>query len=308
MEKEETKGATVCVTGASGFFASWLVRRLLLAGYQVKGTVRDPGSFNNNLCRLCFLSDLCLWPSDDEKKVVHLWKLEGAIERLRLVKADLLDEGSFDDAVLGCQGVFHTASPVMPVRSNPISEIIDPTVKGTLNVLRSCKKNPSLRRVVLTSSLSTVRILAAGEFPTDNNNMLDESFWSSEEVCRKNQLWYPLAKMEAEKEAWKFAKMNEIDLVTVVPGFIVGPNLSCHLSHTSSTVLQFFQGNCRAFEPLGRIGYVHIDDVATCHVLGYENPSAHGRYLCSSTVLDYHQLTTVLSVVFPSIPFSKRYL
>ncbi|KMZ70431.1 hypothetical protein ZOSMA_19G00130 [Zostera marina] len=66
MEKEETKGATVCVTGASGFFASWLVRRLLLAGYQVKGTVRDP---------------------DDEKKVAHLWKLEGAIERLRLVKA-----------------------------------------------------------------------------------------------------------------------------------------------------------------------------------------------------------------------------
>jgi NADP-dependent 3-hydroxy acid dehydrogenase YdfG len=32
----------VCVTGASGFVASWLIKRLLEAGYHVIGTVRDP--------------------------------------------------------------------------------------------------------------------------------------------------------------------------------------------------------------------------------------------------------------------------
>lgn len=37
--------AKVCVTGASGFLASWLVKRLLLEGYEVIGTVRDPGFF-----------------------------------------------------------------------------------------------------------------------------------------------------------------------------------------------------------------------------------------------------------------------
>lgn len=37
------KGA-VCVTGAAGFLASWLIKRLLLRGYRVIGTVRDPGS------------------------------------------------------------------------------------------------------------------------------------------------------------------------------------------------------------------------------------------------------------------------
>lgn len=47
------------------------------------------------------------------KKVDHLWRLEGAKERLRLVKADLMEPGSFDDAVMGCHGVFHTASPVL---------------------------------------------------------------------------------------------------------------------------------------------------------------------------------------------------
>jgi uncharacterized protein YbjT (DUF2867 family) len=35
---------SVCVTGAGGFIASWLVKLLLSRGqYVVRGTVRDPG-------------------------------------------------------------------------------------------------------------------------------------------------------------------------------------------------------------------------------------------------------------------------
>jgi NADPH:quinone reductase-like Zn-dependent oxidoreductase len=36
-------GQTVCVTGAAGYIASWLVKLLLERGYTVKGTVRNPG-------------------------------------------------------------------------------------------------------------------------------------------------------------------------------------------------------------------------------------------------------------------------
>lgn len=50
-------------------------------------------------------------PADDQKKVDHLTSLDGAKERLHLFKADLLEEGSFDAVVEGCEGVFHTASP-----------------------------------------------------------------------------------------------------------------------------------------------------------------------------------------------------
>lgn len=36
----------VCVTGAGGFIASWLVKFLLSKGYVVHGTVRDPGTIS----------------------------------------------------------------------------------------------------------------------------------------------------------------------------------------------------------------------------------------------------------------------
>jgi nucleoside-diphosphate-sugar epimerase len=35
-------GKTVCVTGASGYVASWIVKLLLSRGYTVKASVRDP--------------------------------------------------------------------------------------------------------------------------------------------------------------------------------------------------------------------------------------------------------------------------
>lgn len=51
--------------------------------------------------------------------MVHLWELEGAKERLELVEADLSKDGSFDSALSGCEGVFHTASPVISIKSDP---------------------------------------------------------------------------------------------------------------------------------------------------------------------------------------------
>ncbi|GJU04069.1 cinnamoyl-CoA reductase 1-like protein [Tanacetum coccineum] len=83
-------GKIVCVTGGSGYIASWLVKFLLQRGYTVKAFVYVP---------------------NDSKKTDHLLKLDGAKERLHLFKANLLEEGSFDAAVEGCEGVFHTASP-----------------------------------------------------------------------------------------------------------------------------------------------------------------------------------------------------
>lgn len=54
----------------------------------------------------------------DDPKNGHLKELEGAAERLTLHKVDLLDLPSVQAAIHGCDGVFHTASPVT---DNPVS-------------------------------------------------------------------------------------------------------------------------------------------------------------------------------------------
>ncbi|CAI0401262.1 unnamed protein product [Linum tenue] len=278
----ESKGI-VCVTGASGFLASWLIKRLLLAGYHVVGTIRDPGN---------------------EKKTEHLWKLEGAKERLQLMKGDLMEEGSFDEAIMGCHGVFHTASPVLMPSHDPKVEILEPAIKGTLNVLHSCKKNPLMRRVVLTSSSSTVRVREH----FNPNHSIDESYWSSEELCERLQLWYCLSKVLAEKTAWKFCKENGIDLVTVLPSFVIGPSLPPDLCSTASDVLGLFKGQVDKFQWHGRMGYVHIDDVALCHILVFETKAATGRYLCSSSVVDNNELASILSARYPSFHIPNRFV
>ncbi|CAN6472135.1 unnamed protein product [Victoria cruziana] len=274
----------VCVTGAAGYVASWLVKRLLQSGYTVTGTVRDPGN---------------------GKRTDHLWELEGAKERLKLVRAELTEEGSFDEAIMGCEAVFHTASPVLGATVvDPKVEILDPAVQGTLNVLRSCNRNPTLKRVILTSSTAAVR--ARDDF--DPNIPLDESSWSNTQLCERLKIWYALSKTLAERAAWDYAKQNNIYLVTVLPAFVIGPSLPHHLSSTASDVLAFLRGDAAKMWRHGRMGYVHIDDVARSHILVLEDAEAHGRYLCCSTILDIEQLASILAARYPTLPIPTKYV
>jgi hypothetical protein len=48
-----------------------------------------------------------LTPIISAKSLLSLWT---SGERLRLFRADMQEEGSFDEAVKGCNGVFHVAS------------------------------------------------------------------------------------------------------------------------------------------------------------------------------------------------------
>jgi hypothetical protein len=52
----------------------------------------------------------CVLP-ENVGKTKPLLDLPGATERLSIWKADLADEDSFDEAIRGCTGVFHVATP-----------------------------------------------------------------------------------------------------------------------------------------------------------------------------------------------------
>ncbi|KAK3199971.1 hypothetical protein Dsin_023386 [Dipteronia sinensis] len=173
-------------------------------------------------------------------------------------------------------------------RLQKLAEILDPAVKG---MLHSCKKSRTLRRVFLTSSSAAGK--ARDDF--DPTVPLDESSWSSVDLCEKLQA------------AWEFCDENGIDLVTILPSFIVGPSLPPELSSTASEVLGLLKGETGKFLWHGRIGYVHIDDVALCHILIYEHKDCHGRYICSSTVMDNDEMVSLLSSRYPLLPLPQRF-
>ncbi|KAL7120496.1 hypothetical protein ACP275_02G126700 [Erythranthe tilingii] len=269
-------GKVVCVTGASGYIASWLVKLLLHRGYTVKATVRN---------------------LSDPRKVEHLMALEGAKERLLLYQADLLEEGSFDAVVDACECVFHTASPVFLSVSEPQTELIDPAVKGTINVLRSCKKVPSIKRVVITSSMASVMF---NHSPLNSDVIVDE-IWSSDPLfCEEKKEWYALSKTLAEKAAWKFAEENGLDVVTLHPGFVIGPLLQPTLNLTSEALLNLVKQGKQLWAS-GIYRYVDVRDVALAHILAFENPSANGRYCLVGRVTYSFEALGILNRIFPSL-------
>lgn len=264
----------MCVTGAGGFVASWLVERLLAGGrYMVHGTVRDPGDAKN----------------------AHLAAMDGAADRLRLFRAELLDYGSVAAAIAGCDGVFHVASPVpmtYPI-GDPEVELLAPAVTGTKNVLKACSE-AKVKRVVVVSSVAAVMVNPG--WP--QNEAMDEACWSDVEFCRTTQNWYCLSKTLAELEALDYAKRSGLDVVSVCPSLVIGPLLQSTVNASSSVIVDCLKGDREV--KLKLRNFVDVRDVADALLLVYETPEASGRYICDANARQMSEVVALLKDWYPA--------
>jgi nucleoside-diphosphate-sugar epimerase len=265
--------APVLVTGASGYIASWLVKYLLEAGYSVHGTVRDPSK---------------------KTGLEHLHALSEAHPgRLELFKADLLGQGSYDEAMRGCELVMHTASPfIIQGLKDPHEELVRPAVEGTRNVLESANRVPGVKRVVLTSSVASVYGDAADAAAVPNG-IFTEAHWNT--TSSVDHQPYSYSKVMAEKAAWEIhGKQSRWDLVTINPGLVLGPSLAKASASTSLTFMkQLTNGTMYPAAPDMWMGVVDVRDVAMAHIKAGFAPRAKGRHItnaANSTLLEMGQL------------------
>jgi nucleoside-diphosphate-sugar epimerase len=277
--------ARFLVTGANGYLASWIVAGLLAEGHEVHGTVRDrskPRSYR------------------------HLEQLAHA-DRLSLFQADLLDPDAFAAPMAGCEYVVHTASPFQ-IRdvTDADAQLVRPAVTGVRNVLATATRTDSVRRVVMTSSTVAVygdTIEARGRGP------FTEADWNATSTAEHQP--YPYSKVLAEKAAWELAaRQDRWSLVTLLPGFILGPPLDPATAGVSNTMMRNLgDGTYRHGMIDLWYGIVDVRDVARAHVAACTRASAHGRYIISNRSASFVEIAGILRDTFgdryPLLPKRK---
>jgi nucleoside-diphosphate-sugar epimerase len=251
----------VAITGANGFIASHIVKELLQRGYQVRACVRN---------------------KDDTEKTAHLQALMTTIRNLpksaslTFYSADLFQEGSYDQAFQGADAVIHSAAIVEIHRvPDPMKQIVNPSVKGTENVLRSIDKSPSVKRFVHTSSVAA--ILNADKV---YGTKFTEEDWNTYSTIANGDP-YGYAKAMAERLVWDHCSGKHYDVVVINPGVSLGPCMTkAHTKGSAVVLRQMVFGN---EQPNYFAAFVDVRDVAKAHVNALEVAEAAGkRVLCTN--------------------------
>ncbi|PLW67873.1 NAD-dependent epimerase/dehydratase family protein [Pseudohalioglobus lutimaris] len=278
----------VLVTGATGYVAGWIVKVLLEAGVTVHAAVRDPSQTEK--CR-------------------HLDEIAASAPgEIKYFKADLLDEGTYAEAMAGCSVVFHTASPFVIDVNDPQSELVDPAKLGTRNVLAQAGETPSVRRVVVTSSCAAIYGDNA-DIESTASGVFTEDDWNTTSSLTHNP--YSYSKTEAEKEAWKIAgSQSQWELVTINPSLVMGPGLNPNATSESfNMIMQMGDGSQKRGTPDAGVGVVDVRDLAEAHVGAAYTPGATGRYIISAhdtTLLE--MAATLLPKYGNDYPIPRRLL
>ncbi|KAL6809643.1 NAD(P)-binding protein [Trichoderma sp. SZMC 28015] len=225
-------GGLILVTGASGYIGSVTVQVFLKRGYRVRGTVRSIAS--------------------------NAWMKEYFGPKFELIEVpDLNAPDAFDKAIEGVDGVAHIA---MDMNMNPQNHaIIENTIKSNLQLLKAAAKEPSVKSVVITSSL------AACALPTTGTPYkIGNPRWHG-------IVLYGASKARGEQEAFAWVQKHKpsFSFNTVVPnvnfGTAISPENMSYRS-TSAVIDATVKGYPAAPSILPPQWYVDVEDTALLHL------------------------------------------
>ena len=236
--------AKVLVTGMSSYLGSHVIDELLKSDkYEIR-TIVD----------------------GDQKQ--HTYdalksKLGDKVDTVEIMEANLLNRRSIFNAVEGCDMVIHTDSPFdiwsdgsnlttdFPIEHNEDKFII-PAVDGTKSILEACAEH-NIKWVIITSSTAAI------VDTTDPDTMFDETNWIKVD---ENTPAFPKSKFMMETIAWMYWDKANYEIVTLCPGFMIGPNI------LDSEVVEekWLREATHLLVPDLHMTFVDVWDVAKAHV------------------------------------------
>ncbi|KAH8428361.1 uncharacterized protein LDX57_006062 [Aspergillus melleus] len=280
------KGSRILVTGANGYVASNVIQHLVEAGYKVRGTVRTPKPWLDEMFKENFGED--------------------SFESVVLPNFDDVD--SLFCAMADVSGVAHVASDVS--FGTNLKDVIPWVVRAVQNFLEAASRQPSVQRVVMTSSGVTARA------PKPNKDYVTvyEDTWNDEAIKAaldpttperaKGLLGYCASKTEAEKAAWQWIKENNprFTFNAILPCYTIGRVLHEKINgSTMGWVRDLLTGDRQIFSL-----YVPLDviDIARLHALALLNPN-----IVSQRIFGFGSplnLTDIVSILRKLRPENKQ--
>ena len=261
------KSSKILVTGANGHVGFNLVKMLLEDGYtDLRVSVRD---------------------KDDLSKT-------GALKELGItdfVSLDVRDADTFRSVSAGIDVLFHVAATYRfhTGGADADAELIKDSLDGVRSAMTAAAEN-KIGKVVLTSSIVTLPMVA------DSASWPDEDSWTNQRTVP-----YIKAKTEAEKLAWSLAEELGVDLVTVLPGGVLGPNFG-RGTQSTDFILAVMKGSMRMGTIEARMPIVDVRDIARGHILAAEK-DGKGRYiLAADDPPKFPKIIKTMREIDPKVP------
>jgi len=263
-EGAEAHGATgvrAAVTGGAGFIGHHLVRGLLARGHEV--TVIDDFSTGQR-SRLDLMRD-----------------------RIALTEGSILDSAALDEAVAGCEVIFHEAAIASVERSLAEPRMTNEVnSSGTIEVMLAAARH-HVRRVVFAGSCAVYGI--PEELP-----------------CRESQRPdprspYGASKLAAEHYVHTLGELHRIETVVLRYFNVFGPGqdpASAYAAVVPRFVTAVLEDRKPTINGRGEISrdYIHVDNVVQANLLA-SRPSSPSGLTCNVAAGSRHSLLELLQTI-----------
>jgi nucleoside-diphosphate-sugar epimerase len=283
---------TLAVAGASGLVGANIVMAALARGYTVRGGMRNVAG-----------------------AAPELMALAGAAERLHLAAADMEVPGAFDDVVRGADGVF--IASLIPVYAAPDgtpareldnargwAEIIQPTVDGCLNIMRSAIA-AGAKTIVICSSTSSTNPVP----PVAVKNEVDH--WSDPEQQCAEKKYTSATKAVMERAAMALAAEHGVRLCILLPTGMFGPMVLARHGEEGfmGAIRRMLRGEKGRHDhaPNDSTSMAHIEDVAALFLAAYESPAAEGRFYALRESWHWNDIYRTLRQIEPTLHIPPLY-
>jgi nucleoside-diphosphate-sugar epimerase len=240
------KPLMVFVTGGTGFIGTHLLRELIQRGEKVRALKRSTGK---------------------------ILLEEELANRVEWVEGDILDVPSLEEAMHGCNDVYHCAA-VVSFNPGDRDYLTKVNVEGTANVVNASLAN-GIRKLVHLSSVSAIG-------RSKDATIVNESTeWEQNKLTTN----YALSKFLAEREVWR-GMAEGLNAVIVNPSFVLG---SGNWDAGPPQVFKKVFEGLRAYTT-GGTGLVDVEDVVKLMMLLMKSDISGERFILNAENWSFRDL------------------